>query len=305
VFRSGEHRPVEQGNELDRIILYLPVRLLDLAESLAEKAGAATIQEYCSGLLAQAIENERARQRVEQLEANRGPLQGLKEVADDPDYLAEWQMRSESRQDRGPAGGAESGQARSSLPRPTEEVAVDPGVPTVENQPDESHPEAGPVEASAERPPAEPPTASGERSAIPVAIPGLSLKPTVLLMSDQTAMDVLARHVGWSQDDWGFLTCLRRGDRVPAPKVSELTGTLTRLEEELRDAELIDRRMAHALHRLALESQVLLTDAWPGVFDERVVRDIRLVQEQVERILSGQDIRYYPADTEHESERPH
>ena len=48
------------------------------------------------------------------------------------------------------------------------------------------------------------------------------------------------------------------------------------------------------LHRLALESQVLLTDAWPGAFDERVITAIRTVQEAVERILSGQDIRYYP-----------
>jgi hypothetical protein len=47
------------------------------------------------------------------------------------------------------------------------------------------------------------------------------------------------------------------------------------------------------LHRLSLESQVLLTDAWPGVFDERMIAAIRSVQEAVERILSGQDIRYY------------
>ena len=39
----------------------------------------------------------------------------------------------------------------------------------------------------------------------------------------------------------------------------------------------------------------LLTDAWPGVFDERVITAIRTVQEAVERILSGQDIRYYPS----------
>ena len=52
--------------------------------------------------------------------------------------------------------------------------------------------------------------------------------------------------------------------------------------------------MAHALHRLALESQVLLTDAWPGAFDARMIATIRTVQEAVERILSGQDIRYYP-----------
>ena len=57
------------------------------------------------------------------------------------------------------------------------------------------------------------------------------------------------------------------------------------------------------LHRLALESQVLLTDAWPGVFDERVITAIRTVQEAVERILSGQDIRYYPTPQAPASER--
>ncbi len=61
-------------------------------------------------------------------------------------------------------------------------------------------------------------------------------------------------------------------------------------------------RLMH-LHRLALESQVLLTDAWPGVFDERVITAIRTVQEAVERILSGQDIRYYPAPATSGSER--
>ena len=61
--------------------------------------------------------------------------------------------------------------------------------------------------------------------------------------------------------------------------------------------------LLHALHRLALESQVLLTDAWPGVFDDRVITAIRTVQEAVERILSGQDVRYYPAPESARSEQ--
>ena len=36
------------------------------------------------------------------------------------------------------------------------------------------------------------------------------------------------------------------------------------LESEHRGADMIDRRLAYALHRLAFESQVLHTDAWPG-----------------------------------------
>ena len=33
VFRTGENRPTDSGTELDRIILYVPARILDLAES--------------------------------------------------------------------------------------------------------------------------------------------------------------------------------------------------------------------------------------------------------------------------------
>ncbi len=135
--------------------------------------------------------------------------------------------------------------------------------------------------------------------------PTVALKPTVLLMSNQSALEILGRHVGWVADDWGFLPCLRRGEAVPPIRVSELTRALGELEEELRGAELLDRRTAHALHRLALESQVLLTDAWPGVFDDNAVAAIRTIQEAVERILSGADIRYYPAPAEPGSERPH
>ena len=64
VFRTGEHRPASSGTELDRIILYVPARILDLAEALAEKAGVASIQDYCGLLLMQAIENERVRQKI-------------------------------------------------------------------------------------------------------------------------------------------------------------------------------------------------------------------------------------------------
>ncbi len=45
VFRSGEHRPIPTGNDLDRIIIYLPSRLLDLAEVLAAKAGIPAIRD--------------------------------------------------------------------------------------------------------------------------------------------------------------------------------------------------------------------------------------------------------------------
>ncbi len=142
-------------------------------------------------------------------------------------------------------------------------------------------------------PPAvEPPSAPAE----PAPGPARSLvhQPTVRLAGDRTALEVLWRHVGMSEDDRAFLPCLRRGVPVPEAKASELIRALHQLELEHRGAAVLDRRLAHALHRLALESQVLLTDAWPGVFDDPMIATIRTVQEAVERILSGQDIRYYP-----------
>ena len=75
VFRTGEHRPPDGAIDLDRIILYVPARILDLAEALAEKAGVSTVQDYCALVLMQALENERVKQRVADFEARRGPLE--------------------------------------------------------------------------------------------------------------------------------------------------------------------------------------------------------------------------------------
>lgn len=98
VFRSGEHKLPDPGEEPQRIILYLPAAVLDQAESLAGKAGVPTVQEYCARLLGQAIEVERVKAHMVDVEAKRGPLEGFKEVTGDPDYLAEWQKQFESRE---------------------------------------------------------------------------------------------------------------------------------------------------------------------------------------------------------------
>jgi hypothetical protein len=274
VFRTGEHRPIGTGDELDRIILYLPSRVLDLAEALAEKAGIPALQEYCERLLTQAIEAEQVRQKVSGFEARRGPLEGLKEIAEDAEYLAEWRSRAESKPVALPRAPGDvitvdmvlaDGDEAEMPPEPD-----DSGVWFVD--PDESGATGPPPEAGA---PAAPPTG-------------------VRVSGDRAALEVLFRHVARDEDELGFLPCLRRGIGVPGVKSAELLHALTRLELEHRGAEVLDRRMAHALHRLALESQVLLTDAWPGAFDQRMIGTIRAVQEAVERILSGQDIRYYP-----------
>ena len=136
------------------------------------------------------------------------------------------------------------------------------------------------------------------------SFPPAVVKPMVQPMIDRSADLILLRHVATDLDRSGFLPCLRRGEPVPSAKLVELEGALERLGEELRGTETINRRTAHALYRLALESQVLLTEAWPGVFDERVIQAIRTVQDTVERILAGQDVPGDRARADLDSERP-
>ena len=314
VFRTGDHRPADSGTDLDRLILYVPTRILDMAESLAEKAGVPTVQDYCALLLMRALENERVRQKVSDIEARHGPLEGLKQIADDPDYLAEWQKRADE------AGTAD---LRPDYRDPKQSAAhIDaahhegitveigypenpPGLKTLEssaNPSDSTHDEEPRDEGEDQ----EDEEAADDHDARdePETISMKSLKPAVLKMTDASAIHVISRHTGSSDDEWGFLPCLRRGEAVPAAKSAELVYALNQLEAELAGSDTIDRRAAHGLHRLALESQVLLTDAWPGRFDARMIGVIRTVQEAVERILSGQDIRYYPQPQATGSERP-
>ncbi len=59
---------------------------------------------------------------------------------------------------------------------------------------------------------------------------------------------------------------------------------------------MLDRRIAFALHRLAYRGAGPAHRRLAGPFDEWTVDTLRAVQEVVEQILSGQDIRYFPAD---------
>jgi hypothetical protein len=109
------------------------------------------------------------------------------------------------------------------------------------------------------------------------------------------AAQVVLRHAAVGSDDpAGFLATIRRGESVPETAAQELLQAIHALEVEYRDARTIDRKVAYALHRLAFEGQILHTDAWPGAFDEGTVNLLRIVQEAVDRVLSGEDIRYYP-----------
>ena len=98
-------------------------------------------------------------------------------------------------------------------------------------------------------------------------------------------------------DTAALMSALRRGERPSAVAVAEAGSALAILEETEREATQVDRRLAFALHRLAFEAQVLVTDAWPGLgSDPETVMALRRIQEGVDRVLSGHDIRYDPIE---------
>jgi hypothetical protein len=129
----------------------------------------------------------------------------------------------------------------------------------------------------------------GEEHAI--AIPVRNSEPVV----PSDAVRLVLRHAGVEGDDpAAFLPTLRRGEPVGGPAAQELLQALRDLEVEYRSHTRIERRLAYALHRLAFEGQVLLTDAWAAEpFGEATVDVLRIVQESVDRVLSGEDIRYF------------
>ena len=270
VFRFHEHKGPDPNLEPQRLTLYLTGTELDTAEALAAKAGAATLQEFCTELLQRAIEAGRINAQVANLEAQRGLLEGLHQIADDPEYLAEWsaqfaaqtQARSRSEPDHNPE--IIIAPAASPLPRPHALT-----LPDLELEPE---PEPEPV-------------------ATKDSVPSEGSKSAAGRLS--VAAETVLRHACQTGDDGpSFLASLRRGEAVPLAEVAELARALLLLENESREATMMDRRVVHALHRLAFESQVLHTDAWPGGFDDWTVDTLRAVQEAVDRILSGQDIRY-------------
>jgi hypothetical protein len=307
VFRSGEHAPIRSGKDLARIILYLPESILDQAELLGEKAGIPALQAYCEYLLKRAVEFESVRQKVTEFEIRRGPLEGLAEIADDLDYLAEWE---EFRADRGPAAPTTAHRPDVGQPLgPQLESAIRPAPIEVDLVLED--------QSMLERPPADGQTDHDEDRAETVDQPEPSSDaPTgfilqrpspgpVIVLDDYSPVDVVIRHAAADGDEWAFLPCLRRGVPVPVARASELIRALHELEQHRRDEPTLERPLVHALYRLALESQVLLTDAWPGRFDTRMIAAIRNVQESVERILSGKDIRYDSLSSRPAPERPH
>lgn len=233
-FRVAERKFPDEGDDLQRLSLYIPGRLLDQAEALAIRAGASSVQAYCETLLGGAIESEHTREQLAEVESRRKAMEGWDAIANDADYLAEWSRSAERERDR---------------PTPEADASVDGPSPTADEEP-----------------------TMGE------------------------AEETILRHAGMGFDDpSGLLPTLRRGEGIGPEPARELLRALVRLEAKYRDAPRLDRRLAYALHRLAFEGQVLLTDAWPhATADQATVDVLRLVQEAVDRVLSGEDIRYYP-----------
>jgi len=112
-----------------------------------------------------------------------------------------------------------------------------------------------------------------------------------------TARDVVLRHAALLGEDSSLLLAsLRRGEAVGPEAARELLQALIDLEAQLRPVEQIDRRLAYALHRLAFEGQILLAEGPANHLasdDPATVDLLRMVQEAVDRVLSGEDIRYY------------
>src|SRR5215212_2685262 len=103
VYRSGEFKLPDPNPEPQRLTVYLKDEWLDAAEIQAVRAGVDTVQEYCAELLRRAIEAERTRVQVAEAEARRGALEGFDEIANDPEYLAEWSAQAAPRDRRSPA----------------------------------------------------------------------------------------------------------------------------------------------------------------------------------------------------------
>ena len=220
--------------EAQRITLYLPARLLDMAEAQASRAGVETLQRYCEGLLARAIEMERGRETLEATEARFGTFDGLDEVANDPEYLAEWTASIVAHEK--PAEPQENG------------YSPQGGLPAA----------ASILISGARRPPSKP--FCGTR-AWPVTI--YRLPPPRCGEPSRSRLRRPGNPPGQGRPGG---RAGRRGLHRPPPA-------------------------AHALHRLAFEGQVLLTDGWHGARPRPTPR--RSVScgscKGVDRVLSGED----------------
>lgn len=240
-FRTHERRESDPTTEPQRLVLYLPIAALDLAERQASQARVESVQRYCESLLLQAL-GTTIGQCADSSRSNSPEVRPGKSrtVADDPDYLTEWIAT----------------------------VLEDFDTPQVLNGPSPSH-------SSLES-------------------PFIAPEPSERIV-ERPAVEVVLRHAGLrGSDPNAFLISLRHDGRLAPGVGPELIQALVELEAESRNEIVLDRLLCFALHKLAFEGQILVTEGTRNAeMEVSVVELLRLVQECVDRILSGQNIRYF------------
>jgi hypothetical protein len=236
--------------------LYLPGELLDLAEDLARRAGAGSPQLYCEGLLVRALRMEEIQQDAQVGGIVASAMDALDGFVHEESLDTERDVILDPAPptDPAPATGPQAPRFR---------IRVTPSLP-------------GPADAAAPElltPPIEPPEPS-------VAPPSC--------LEETPGRAVALRHAALEApfDAGAFLVQLRRGQAVASAQVSDLLAALASLEHALGDGQPLDRQLARALHRLAYEPQVLITEAWPALArDLTTLQVVREVQSAAERIF--------------------
>ncbi len=249
----GLHRVTERKipthlTELQRFTLYLPGELLDLAEELATQSGARTPQHFCEELLTRALLGE----EVEQESKVEGIVNSA--MADAADYLFQESLDTERDLIIEPSGGMPAGS----------QFFLRLNEPAFLQLPALPGPEAEPV--------------SG---------PDRNFGSSTLASDART--EVL-RQAGLQEpvDPSAFLVALRQGESPGESGFLSLIQALEALERSLTQDQPLDRELAYALHRLAYEPQVLLSEAWPALAqDQATLQGVRMIQTLVERIFKG------------------
>ncbi len=234
-FQSYQKEGLNVSSEPQRIVLYLPIELLDRIEQRALTEGMDSLQRYCEQLIINAFGDldQRPKPKFESSPdppVVRNALRSLDENLDLIESLSE---------------------AEEAMPSQQEEIRV----------------------ASA-------PTSTMLFEAIPEIV--------------DDAVATILQHAGINDPQQrGLLSRLRASDQIDPNAFFGLWNALEQLENSLRESPILDRRLGFALHRLGFEGQILVSEPVSGtVFEEHVIQFVRLIQEKVDRILSGQDIRY-------------
>ena len=253
----GLHRVTERKipthlTEPQRLTLYLTGEIMDLAEELARQVKARSPQHFCEDLLTQALLTEQYREEKR--------VEGLVVSAFD----------------------AIEGYVREEALDTERDLIIDPSE----------------VEDTPPAPPVAPRVAI--RLAIPQAtilakpIPGHPVSESVIDDQPQPALtavraaETVMKHAGLRElsNSSLFLPRLRMGECVESPEISDLLESLDVLEQLLQIDPRLDKSLVQALHRLAYEPQVLISEAWPILAEDlETVKAIRTVQAQVERIF--------------------